>query len=161
MRMELVIGAAAAGLLAACSTTEAVVETAESPRRCAPMQASADFSCWWSADDAPLSHCVLRAETEPVCSLGVKGGAYLTRGAMLDMEEARAPEGSWVVIKIFEDDHGRVGTRSTRQDDSSVLTHHWESSTPTGSTKPVKWPRFPEGLEFGPEQQRQSPAGAK
>ena len=144
------IGAAA---LASCSTAQAPLQTAAAlPLPCAAFRESAEFSCWWSAKDAPLTHCVLRSETNPTCRLGQKGGAYLTRGAALERESNRSS--GWVGVKVFEDQSGHVGFRTEGSNGQEALSHSSASPVPTGAPTPPSWPRFPEGLEFGPEQVR-------
>jgi len=88
--------------------------------------------------------------------MAAKSGAYFNRGATLFMEPA--PDGRWVAFRVYEDAEGKVGTASIREDNTWYLSNHWASPLPTDAVKPPRWPRFPDGLEFGPEQQRQPSA---
>ena len=140
--------------LAACQTVpETETETSQTPL-CAPLETSATFSCWWSSADAPLSHCVMVEEDEPACNLKVKGGAYLTRGALVRETMTNPPGGTWLMLNLYEDAEGKVGQLAFRTDGADYLWHHWSSPVPTGPISPPRWPRWPGGVEFGPEQER-------
>lgn len=120
--------------------------------RCVPLKTRALFSCWWSGPDAPLTHCVNYANDEPACGLKTRGGAYLSRGAPGGGNMFERQGGTWQVISVFEDSEGRVGMAAERMDGTRFLSHHDQS--PPASTAPSQpvWPRWPVGLEFGPEQ---------
>lgn len=154
--------AAAAVLLTSCSTSATMIENSEvsaapvgAAHQCVPLQTKATFSCWWSGPDSPLSHCVLRSEDEPACGMKAKGGAYLTRGASVRETTRPRPEGTWMLVSVYEDHDGKVGQRAERSDGTVLLDQHWESPVPTGPLKEPIFPRWPEGVEFGPEQTAQ------
>lgn len=135
---------------AGCQTTRDAAEVAGPI--CVPLETKAEFSCWWSAPDAPLSHCILLREDEPRCGLKRKGGDYLNRGATAFFDPKTHPDGSWFVTYVFEDKEGRVGRLGTGTDGVDFLINHSESPIPTVSARPPTRPRFPSGWEFGPEQ---------
>lgn len=142
----------AALLVTGCQTTREVAEVAALV--CVPLETKAWFSCWWSANDAPLTHCVLMSEDEPRCGLKRKAGDYFNRGATNHFDPVKYPDGTWFGLSIFEDSEGRVGQLVSSTDGTDYLANHSASPIPTGATKPPVWPRFPSGLEFGPEQVR-------
>ena len=121
-------------------------------RRCVPLETKAWFSCWVSASNAPLSHCVAYAEDDPACGLKARGGAYLSRGAPSGHAGTTERSGGWMLIPVFADEEGRVGMAATRMDGTRYLSHHDQSPPPTDAPLPPRWPRWPAGLEFGPEQ---------
>ncbi|WEK40334.1 MAG: hypothetical protein P0Y50_01645 [Candidatus Brevundimonas colombiensis] len=140
--------------LAGCTTAEPLkqVVATEVPVQCKPFEDYAEFSCWWSADDAPLTHCVLRSETTPACRLGAKAGFYINRGAELARDSQQTS--GWIGVKVFQDETGHVGFRAEATTSGYSLRHSSAMATPTGSPSSPTWPRFPAGLEFGPEQVR-------
>lgn len=157
----LAIGVAAV-LLTSCSTSATMIENSEvrpasvqTAQQCVPLQTKATFSCWWSSSDSPLSHCVVRSEDEPACGMKAKGGAYLMRGALVRHTTRPRPDGTWMVVSIFEDAEGKIGQRAERSDGTVFLHHHSESPVPTGPLMEPIFPRWPEGVEFGPEQATQ------
>ncbi|WP_312598196.1 hypothetical protein [Brevundimonas sp.] len=121
-------------------------------QRCVPLQTKATFSCWWSGPDAPLTHCVNYSDEAPACNLKARGGAYLGRGAPGggNMLEQQKPK--WQIISVFADAEGRVGLAAERMDGTRFLSHHDQSPPPDGRPSVPVWPRWPAGLEFGPEQ---------
>lgn len=120
-------------------------------RQCVPLETRAWFSCWRSASNAPLTHCVAYAEDDPACELKAQGGAYLSRGAPSGGTPAVDAPAGWVLVPVFADE-GRVGMATTRVDGTRYLQHHNQSPPPTDAPSPPQWPRWPSGLEFGPEQ---------
>lgn len=139
-------------LVAGCQTTPEMAEVV--PPTCVPLQTGAEFSCWWSAPDAPISHCILLSEDEPRCGLKRRAGDFFNRGAMLSFDASIRPNGTWFIARVYEDQEGRVGLLSTDIHGVDFLRIHSGSPVPTGATKPPVWPRFPSGVEFGPEQVR-------
>ena len=139
-------------LVAGCQTTREVAEVA--PPICVPLETKAEFSCWWSAPDAPISHCILLSEDEPRCGLKRRAGEYFNRGAMRGFDVSTRPNGTWFITHLYEDEAGRVGHLGTNVHGMDSLVNHSESLIPTGATTPPIWPRFPSGVEFGPEQVR-------
>ena len=137
-------------LVAGCQTTREVAEVA--PPICVPLETKAEFSCWWSAPDAPISHCILLSEDEPRCGLKRRAGDFFNRGATLGFDASTRPNGTWFITNVYEDPEGRVGFLRTDIRGVDFLGVHSESPVPTGATKPPVWPRFPSGVEFGPEQ---------
>ena len=131
-------------------TTATATATATEPARCIPLQTKAQFNCWRSGRDAPLTHCLPYAEDVPACGLKARGGAYLTRGAPGD--DAPGAGGGWLILNIYADAQGRVGMAAEALAGTRFLAHHDQSPPPTGRpTEPI-WPRWPSELEFGPEQ---------
>nr|WP_295237669.1 hypothetical protein [uncultured Brevundimonas sp.] len=120
--------------------------------RCVPLKTKVVFSCWWSGPDAPLTHCVNYAEDEPSCGLKAQVGAYLNRGAPGGGNAYERKSGTWQLISFYADSEGRVGVAAERMDGTRFLSHHDQSPPASGSTVPPVWPRWPRGLEFGPEQ---------
>lgn len=122
---------------------------------CPILQANAEFSCWWSDNDAPLSHCVLIKDNNPGCGMPQKAISYFNRGAVFDRgKDHDRPNGTWMSVKIYEDSSGRVGLLRLAND-VSQLGHHSESDlSKMVPAKPPIWPRWPNGVEGGPEQRR-------
>ena len=135
-----------AGVVSSTSDRVAIVE------RCIPLRTKAMFSCWWSGPDAPLTHCISYAEDEPACGLKAKGGAYLSRGAPGGGNLHERPNGIWQLVPVYTDAEGRVGIAAERMDGTRFLSHHDQSPPPNGRPSEPVWPRWPAGLEFGPEQ---------
>ncbi|MGO4411033.1 MULTISPECIES: hypothetical protein [unclassified Brevundimonas] len=157
MRSGLWRGLALAALsLAGCRTAPSPPVVAEAITPCPKLEANVVFSCWWSGDDRPLSHCVLWKDNAPGCGLAPKAVAYFNRGAPGHRDEGYRPDGGWMGISIFEDELGRVGQRSERSTGERFLSHHSESPLIVAAREPLppRWPRWPAGLEGGPEQRR-------
>lgn len=130
------------------------VQMTSEPVACPILEAKAEFSCWNSDRNSPASHCVLLKDHNPSCGLPEKAMAYFNRGAQA-VQSDHYPSGSWFVFTVFEDEQGRVGQRGTNTDGRVRLMHHTESALITGAPiNPVRWPRWPAGLEGGPEQRR-------
>lgn len=148
--------ALAAISLAGCRTTPTPPIVTQAVVPCPKLEAHVVFSCWWSGDDRPLSHCVLWRDNAPGCGLAPKAVAYFNRGAPGRVDEGYRPEGGWLGIAIFEDEQGRVGQRAVQPNGERFLSHHSESPPVVSERAPLppKWPRWPSGLEGGPEQRK-------
>lgn len=134
--------------------TASPVQVVAQPVACPVLEAKAEFSCWNSDRNSPASHCVLFKDHNPGCGLPEKAMAYFNRGAQA-MQADHYLTGTWSVFSIFEDEQGRVGQLVTNTDGRTYLKHHNESPPITGAPiNPVRWPRWPAGLEGGPEQRR-------
>ena len=130
---------------------------AELEAKCVSLETSARFSCWWSSDTAPLTHCVMRDEDEPRCNLRQKAADYFNRGAYTAGDLNRPSQGIWTVLSVFEDIDGRVGLKATRTSGEAFLIHHSETPIDINATAPTepKWPRWPAGIESGPPHSHQ------
>jgi hypothetical protein len=126
------------------------------PPLCPKLEAKADFSCWWSDNTAPLSHCVLVRDHNPGCRIPERAIAYFNRGAVLNQGiDHDRPNGTWMVISIYEDEQGRVGRLWMSETDQGLDVDRQASLVGTHTTpKPPVWPRWPRGYEGGPEQVR-------
>lgn len=119
------------------------------------MRANVQFSCWSGGEQAPASHCVLIGEDPEGCGLVEKAAAYLNRGSPTFLPASDHPEGTWFRMVVWEDKQGRMGIKSHHDDATEFLSHHDQSPPMTSLDVglPPKWPRWPRGLEYGPEQQ--------
>lgn len=143
---------AAAGLaMLGCQSTKPQEATVVADL-CRPLEARVTFSCWWSSPNAPYTHCVAWPGEGDECGLRQKAGAYLTRGATSSLDPGRHPDGTWVGVTVRQDEEGRVGLLSSRSDGVDYLHHHDQSPIPMGVPIPPRWPRFPAGAEFGPQE---------
>lgn len=121
--------------------------------RCVPLETKVTFSCWSSGTSSPMTHCVAYSEDKPHCGLKQRAGAYLSRGAPGIMRD-NDTSGGWLLMQIFADAEGRIGMVATKTDGTRFLHHHDQSPPPNGAVTSPNWPRWPPGLEFGPEQLR-------
>ena len=94
-------------------------------------------------------------EDDARCGLKEKGGAYFNRGAFTAAPASARPGGSWIVLNVYEDAEGRIGQRASNSDGSWRLTFSEGPSASMAEPVSAVWPRFPEGHEFGPEQNRE------
>ena len=132
----------------------APVQMTSEPVACPVLEAKAEFSCWYSDKDAPLSHCVLWRDHNPGCGLPEKAMTYFNGGAQGVASDAHL-NGTWLGATIYEDEQGRVGQLVFDTRGRTYLKHHTDSPPVTGAPiNPVRWPRWPAGLEGGPEQRR-------
>ena len=148
--------AAALILGAGCATKPPLVVAKVDPLQCPKLEANAEFSCWWSDNTAPLSHCVLVRDNNPGCGIPARAMAYFNRGAVINRGvDHERPNGTWMVLKVYEDEQGRVGqllmTDTTQHLD--VDRQAADVGKHTVPKDPV-WPRWPAGYEGGPEQVR-------
>lgn len=149
------VAAALAGA-AGCAAKPALELAVAQPPLCPKLEAKADFSCWWSDNTAPLSHCVLVRDHNPGCGIPERAIDYFNRGTVTNLGvDHERPNGAWMVISIYEDEQGRVG-RLLMTDTTRYLDVDRQASLVGAHTtpKPPVWPRWPRGYEGGPEQVR-------
>lgn len=149
---------AVAGLLtlAACATPQPQTVANLEPVICPKLEANAEFSCWWSNNTAPLSHCVLVRDNNPGCGIPARAIAYFNRGVIFDRGiDHDRPNGTWTIATIYEDEQGRIGQLLLTENGKylDVDRQAAAASKHTTPTNPI-WPRWPSGYEGGPEQVR-------
>jgi hypothetical protein len=95
-------------------------------------------------------------DNNPGCGIPARAIAYFNRGAVITRSvDHERPNGEWTVLKIFEDEQGRVGQRVTT-DTTQFLDVDRQAAAVGKHTVPKDpvWPRWPAGYEGGPEQVR-------
>lgn len=152
--MTVRLAAATMSLLGVAACATAPVAVSDQGPDCTPLKANVQFSCWAGGDGAPASHCVLIGEAPEGCQLLERAMAYLYRGSPTHFSPELHPEGTWFRMVVHEDSEGRVGIKGVQSDGEELLVHHDQSPLPASLDPglPPKWPRWPAGLEIGPEQ---------
>lgn len=148
--------AAALAAAAGCAAKPSLEVAVAQPPQCPFLEAKADFSCWWSDNTSPLSHCVLVRDHNPGCRIPERAIAYFNQGAVSNHGvDHERPNGTWLVISIFEDEQGRVGQLWMNESTQFLDVDRQAALVGTHTTpKPPVWPRWPRGYEGGPEQVR-------
>jgi hypothetical protein len=141
-------------LMTSCATTPHQTVAKIDLPPCPKLEANAEFSCWWSDKTSPLSHCVLVRDNNPSCGIPERAIAYFNQGAIINSSIGdERPGGAWMVIKIFEDENGRVGQRFMVADNTYIdVDRQAAARGMLSAPKDPVWPRWPAGYEGGPEQ---------
>jgi hypothetical protein len=108
---------AAALLISSCAPTASTV-VASAPD-CRPWRAKAVVQCWWPGTGHPLTNCEISTRSQ--CPLDEQAVGALEGDATVILDATRFPRGTWAWFDVYQDESGRVGRASFKDDHGTIL----------------------------------------
>lgn len=117
MRLAMIGILAAAVQLSSCAPTANTV--VEAGPDCRPWKAKAVVQCWWPGAGHPLTNCEISSRSQ--CPFDGQAAVALEGDATVVLDATRFPQGTWAWFDVYQDESGRVGRASFKDDKGTIL----------------------------------------